>query len=98
SVLAWPLIFAGVCTLGLFHGLLITKLRLQPFVVTLCGLLIYRGVARWITSDNPPVGLPRDARELALAVIPLPFGEEYVVPLAFLMLIGVAVVAAVFLN
>lgn len=38
--------------LGLVHGLLITKLGLQPFIVTLCGLLIYRGVARWITSDQ----------------------------------------------
>ena len=32
--------------IGLSHGLLITKLRLQPFVVTLCGLLLYRGLAR----------------------------------------------------
>ena len=32
--------------LGLIHGLLITKLKMQPFVVTLCGLLIYRGAAR----------------------------------------------------
>lgn len=31
--------------IGLFHGLLITRLKLQPFVVTLCGLLIYRGCA-----------------------------------------------------
>jgi hypothetical protein len=29
--------------LGAVHGLLITRLRLQPFVVTLCGLLVYRG-------------------------------------------------------
>ena len=33
------------------HGLLITRMRLQPFVVTLCGLLIYRGVARFYTAD-----------------------------------------------
>ena len=38
--------------IGLFHGLLITKLRLQPFVVTLCGLLLYRGLARWLTDDR----------------------------------------------
>src|SRR5436309_10878429 len=43
---------ALVGALGLAHGLLITKLRLQPFVVTLSGLLIYRGVARWITGDR----------------------------------------------
>ncbi|MCO8121449.1 hypothetical protein NHH03_06850 [Stieleria sp. TO1_6] len=38
--------------IGLLHGLLITRLDLQPFVVTLCGLLFYRGLARWITDDN----------------------------------------------
>ena len=38
--------------IGLFHGVLITKLRLQPFVVTLCGLLLYRGLARGITNDQ----------------------------------------------
>ena len=37
--------------IGLVHGLLITKLKLQPFVVTLCGLLFYRGYARYITDD-----------------------------------------------
>jgi ribose transport system permease protein len=25
---------------------------MQPFVVTLCGLLIYRGIARWYTADS----------------------------------------------
>ncbi len=38
--------------IGLVHGLLITWGRLQPFVVTLCGLLIYRGFARVLTGDN----------------------------------------------
>src|SRR5690606_8464229 len=38
--------------IGLFHGLLVTKLDLQPFVVTLCGLLLYRGIARWVTGDQ----------------------------------------------
>jgi ribose transport system permease protein len=43
------LISAGI---GLGHGLLITKLRLQPFVVTLCGFLIYRGLARFLAGDD----------------------------------------------
>ncbi len=38
--------------LGLAHGLLITKLKLQPFIVTLCGLMIYRGVTRNMTGDR----------------------------------------------
>ncbi len=39
-------------TLGFVHGLLITRLNLQPFVVTLCGLMIYRGLSRWLTNDQ----------------------------------------------
>ena len=38
--------------LGLANGLLITRLRLQPFIVTLCGLLLYRGLARYIAGDE----------------------------------------------
>ena len=38
--------------IGLLHGVLITRVGLQPFVVTLCGLLLYRGVARWLTDDQ----------------------------------------------
>jgi len=37
--------------LGATHGVLIARLRLQPFIVTLCGLLLYRGAARYIASD-----------------------------------------------
>ncbi|MFO0814753.1 MAG: ABC transporter permease [Gemmatales bacterium] len=38
--------------IGLMNGLLVTRLKLQPFVVTLCGLFIYRGLARWIANDG----------------------------------------------
>src|SRR5690349_3432520 len=38
--------------LDLGHGLLITRLNMQPFIVTLCGLLFYRGVARFISNDE----------------------------------------------
>ncbi|TPP06814.1 ABC transporter permease [Rhizobium glycinendophyticum] len=53
---AWPVALVVVLLLsvviGLLHGWLITRLKLQPFVVTLCGLLIYRGVARFYTKDG----------------------------------------------
>jgi ribose transport system permease protein len=45
------ILVAGV-VLGVIHGFLITKVKIQPFVVTLCGLLIYRGLARWYTEDG----------------------------------------------
>jgi ribose transport system permease protein len=43
-------IFLGVL-MGAAHGYLVTKIGLQPFVVTLCALLIYRGAARYYTED-----------------------------------------------
>jgi ribose transport system permease protein len=51
----WPaaalLMLALGVLIGLAHGLLITRMGMQPFIVTLCGLLIYRGVARFYTAD-----------------------------------------------
>ncbi|QJX00655.1 ABC transporter permease [Frigoriglobus tundricola] len=42
----WVLLFGA--SVGLVNGLLITRLRLQAFLVTLCGMFVYRGVARMI--------------------------------------------------
>lgn len=86
--------------IGLFHGLLITRLGLPPFVVTLCGLLLYRGIARGFTRDQT-VGFGSDykgLRVLATGEIPVPFLGGFSIPAPWLFLIVVAVVAAVFLN
>jgi ribose transport system permease protein len=51
----WPLAALGAILLpmllGWVHGWLITRMRIQPFIITLCGLLIYRGLARFIAKD-----------------------------------------------
>jgi ribose transport system permease protein len=53
--LRWPLALlfalAVPMLLGLAHGVLVASLKMQPFIVTLCGLLIYRGAARFISND-----------------------------------------------
>ena len=41
----------GGC-LGAAHGALVARLGLQPFIVTLCGLLLYRGAARYLAGDS----------------------------------------------
>ena len=48
SVGRWPCCRdrSAALLLGAVHGFLITRLKMQPFIVTLCGLLIYRGAAR----------------------------------------------------
>ena len=66
--------------LDLGHGLLITRLNMQPFIVTLCGLLFYRGIARFVSNDETKgfgtvAGLDflRFVANGNLAGIPMPF-------------------------
>lgn len=44
------LVALGGASIGLIHGLLCTRGKLQSFLVTLCGLFIYRGLARTISG------------------------------------------------
>jgi ribose transport system permease protein len=52
----WPLAIGAILLiaviLGIFHGFLVAKIHLQSFIVTLCGLLFYRGLARYIAEDQ----------------------------------------------
>jgi ribose transport system permease protein len=97
--LAWPLavlvVLAAGLGLGLLHGLLVTKLRLQPFVVTLCGLLIYRGIARYYTQDGTlGFGYAGDLDTLTW----LASGRSFGVPNPFIILMVVAACMAVLLH
>jgi ribose transport system permease protein len=84
------------CVIGLFHGVLVTKLRVQAFVVTLCGLFIYRGLARWLGGDKAlSLGREfpafwRDWLYRSRAVFGL--------PMSLVILLVVAAVATVFLH
>ncbi len=79
--------------LGLFHGVMITKMRLQPFVVTLCGLMIYRGFARGLLHDQTQ-GFQNEFAGMKEALT----GDFLGVPMPFLLMVAIAIVAAVFLN
>ncbi|MCB1090080.1 MAG: ABC transporter permease [Verrucomicrobiae bacterium] len=91
------LVSAGI---GWFHGALITKVNLPPFVVTLCGLLMYRGITRGFTQDQT-AGFGTQfggLRKLAKGEIPIPFVEGFALPVPFVLMLVVAALAAVFLN
>ena len=84
--------------IGLFHGLLITKLKLQPFVVTLCGLLIYRGATRGVTDDQSQgfgSGF-KEFREWGTGEIEI-FGK-FSLPYPFLILVVLSIAAWIFLR
>jgi ribose/xylose/arabinose/galactoside ABC-type transport system permease subunit len=50
GALILPLLVSGV--IGLIQGTLIARLRMAPFIVTLCGLLFARGLLQLITSEG----------------------------------------------
>jgi ribose transport system permease protein len=88
-------VLAFGAALGAIHGFLITRIRLQPFVVTLCGLLIYRGLAQYIARDETKgfgesvgfEGLKQAATTTVLGV-----------PIQFILLVGIAIIAALYLH
>jgi ribose transport system permease protein len=91
--------------IGLAHGLLITRLRLQPFVVTLCGLLLYRGLARWLSVDSTLGFGDRFDDTLRYLAIGSPFAVHLPgmdapirIPMPSLIMITLAILAAIFLN
>lgn len=97
----WPSALAVLCivaigmSLGALHGLLITKLRLQPFIVTLCGLLFYRGLARFIANDETKGFGSAEGFEWLRNFVT---GSLFGVPTPFVMLIVISAVMWVVLH
>jgi ribose transport system permease protein len=88
------IVIAGM-VIGAIHAFLILKMRMQPFIVTLCGLLLYRGLARWYTDDGTS-GFPFGQTYPTLEW--LTTGRVYGVPLSFVMFIIVAIIVGIVLH
>jgi ribose transport system permease protein len=85
----------GGMGIGAIHAFLILKMRMQPFIVTLCGLLLYRGIARWYTDDGT-VGF-----EFGKSIPSLEWlttGRTHGVPHSFVMFIVVAIIMGIVLH
>jgi len=95
-----PAVLALSAFIGLCHGLLVTRLRLQPFLVTLCGLLLYRGIARWMTGDQSQgfMGEYGDVRAIALAKFAVPGLEDYRLPATVIPALVLALLIGLFLS
>lgn len=50
--------------LGVFNGILINKLKLQPFIATLGTQSLYRGIAYVVTGGRPITGVPDSFRNI----------------------------------
>ena len=68
--------------IGLLHGWLIAKIRMPAFVVTLCGLLGYRGLSQTMTQDTA-IGY-FDAKFSVTRLESVLTGELFGLPAAFI--------------
>jgi ribose transport system permease protein len=76
---------------GVFNGVLIAYAGLQPFIVTLGGLSLYRALALIYTGGNPVFGLPegfRDVMNGSLLGIPSPVVIVAVISLALWVMLN----------
>jgi ribose transport system permease protein len=100
-VTPWVAVVAGAsfavllgAVFGLAHGLLITRGRIEPFIVTLGTLGIFRATLTWL-SDGGAITLDND---LADAYAPVFYGAFLGVPVPVWVFLLVAVVGALILN
>jgi ribose transport system permease protein len=91
--LSWPVAAGAVlgvsALLGGVHGLLVTKAKLQPFIVTLCGLLIYRGAARYIADDSTKGFSGAEGIETLRSIAS---GKLFGIPAPFVILVVLAII------
>jgi simple sugar transport system permease protein len=66
-----PLLLAGGTLFGALQGFLIHRYRLQPFIVTLAGMFVARGLCYLIDTESIPI---RDPLFVSLANARIPLG------------------------
>jgi ribose transport system permease protein len=76
---------------GLMNGLIITRLNITPFIMTICSMYVVRGLASWISNGFTIYPLPDGFAEIGSLK---PLG----VSVAFFVMIGVMLIAAYFLD
>jgi ribose transport system permease protein len=95
GIVAVLLIILAAMALGVLHGFLVAKVRIQPFIVTLCGLLFYRGAARFIANDETKgFGSATGLEGLQSLAI----GNLFGIPTPFVLLVVMSVVMWVLIH
>ncbi|HAA84999.1 MAG TPA: ribose ABC transporter permease [Kosmotogaceae bacterium] len=87
NILAGILVALAVgAAFGAFNGVIIAKMRLQPFIVTLATMAIARSFTQAFSQGRPITGFPDSFRELGR-------GEYFGVPVPVFVMFGVFLLA-----
>src|ERR1051325_1843783 len=97
----WPSSLAVIAVIGIgtglgwLHGFLVTRVLMPPFIVTLCGLLFYRGLARFIANDETKGFGSAEGFE---TLRNLATGSVFQIPMPFILLIIISAIMWVVLH
>jgi ribose transport system permease protein len=85
-----PLAILAACAVGMFagfvNGVMVAYAGLQPFIVTLGTLSVFRALALITTDGNPVFGLPNSFRSIFAAKL-------WILPIPVVLVIGVGIAA-----
>ncbi|WP_314589306.1 ABC transporter permease [Paenibacillus terrigena] len=92
------IVLAIGAALGMFNGVISTKLRIQPFIVTLAAMSIARGIARyWSNGTGIPISYGQDAF-LAPPAFSMLSSRIWGIPVPALCFIGLGILFTIMLK
>ena len=88
-------VILGLCLgffLGIINGLLVTRMKLQPFIATLGMMSVYRGIAYTMTKGWPVLNMPSNFRKM------LDGDLVFDIPISVLILFAFAALGYIYLK
>jgi putative multiple sugar transport system permease protein len=94
--LPWPLVVIGALVIGgligAFQGMWVSYFRIPSFIVTLAGMLLFRGLSQVVLQGQSIAPFPAGFRQLGSGFVPDFGGEDLHVVTILLGVVGVAVI------
>ena len=95
-VLAGVICLGVGAVIGMAQGYWIAYWRIPSFIVTLAGMLVFKGLTLWLLAGQSVGPFPREFQLIASGFVPDVFTVERFNVLSFLIGVGIAVLLALF--
>jgi ribose/xylose/arabinose/galactoside ABC-type transport system permease subunit/ABC-type sugar transport system substrate-binding protein len=92
---------AAGCLIGWTNGVIVARLKINPFITTLGTMSILRGIVQVITRSVPPTGFPESFLKIAwgtVFTIHLPWGPAFEVRFPVILLVAAMIVGDILLR
>jgi ribose transport system substrate-binding protein len=100
-VLAVIAALAAGCLIGWINGVIVARLKINPFITTLGTMSILRGIVQVITRSAPPTGFPESFLKIAWGTVftlRLPWGPSFEVRFPVILLVAAMIAGDILLR